>query len=101
MSATLYDKDNHVFGQYCATSRWANRRASPPPDGKRFTAEYLEVALPVEMELQAASARSTSAAISGLLYGQFLLFAAIVGLILLVTTIVTLGGVAAAAQADR
>src|SRR5687768_1032671 len=50
MSAALYDKDNHVFGQYVRHTSMPPPPASPPANGKRFTAEYLEVALPVEMD---------------------------------------------------
>src|SRR5687768_16517077 len=89
MSATLYEKDNHVFGQYVRDKSMAEPPASPPPDGKRFIAEYLEVALPVEMDQKRIGTIYVRGDL-GQLYAQLVLFAAIVGLILLVTTIVTL-----------
>jgi two-component system CheB/CheR fusion protein len=89
MLATLYDRDQHRFGEYRRDPNVGQIPATPPTLGRRFLTDYAEVCLPVELQ----GTRIGTIYLRGDLarmYGQLMLYAAIVGLILLVVTIITL-----------
>ena len=87
--ACLYDKEQRRFGDYARTGAARDFPAQPPADGAHFTGDYLEVSHPVILDQKRIGTIYLRADLERI-YSQMEMHAAIVGLVLLVTIVVTL-----------
>jgi methyl-accepting chemotaxis protein len=86
--ACLYDKGHNRFGDYARAGAVRNFPVQPPPDGYRFTRDYLELSSPVELDQKRIGTIYLRADL-GRVYSQFRLHAEIIGAVLLVTIVMT------------
>jgi signal transduction histidine kinase/DNA-binding response OmpR family regulator len=88
LAACLYDKDQNRFGDYAREAESRHFPAQPSADGYHFTRDYLELSQPVELNHKRIGTIYLRANLDKI-YSQVGMHAAILGLVLLATMIVT------------
>jgi methyl-accepting chemotaxis protein len=86
--ACVYDRKNNRFGEYARAGAARDFPDKTPPDGHRFTGDYLELSHPVQLDQRRIGTIYLRADL-GSIYSQLEMHAAIMGLVLLVAVIFT------------
>src|SRR3989440_308516 len=89
LAACIYDKTNTRFGDYVRDGAQAESPAQPPADGYRFTADHLELSRAIKLDQKRIGTIWLRADLRRI-YSAVAMHSAIVGLVLLVTMLVTI-----------